>query len=186
MHTPLFGGVDWSCKGSLTWGATALLTGVGEPNVLMLTPIGEVRGVIWLILPVSSVRLHGSSRSSSIWMSRLVDGLSASRTLSNLDVGRLILVRRELTLSEQGDWEGCVDLHAGFGAIAVLVGFSLAIVVRVVVPMVERTCGRLTLMKVSGMMMRSKIIIIIPPTVRLLVFFTPWSLSHCGSAYAPA
>jgi hypothetical protein len=89
---------------------------------------------------------------------------------SNLDVGMLILARRELTSSEQGDWEGCVGLCTDFGVIAVLVGFSLAVVAHVVVPIVGHSRGRLTLMKVSDAMMRSKIIFFTPPTARLLAF----------------
>jgi hypothetical protein len=73
-------------------------------------------------------------------------------------------------LSERGDWEEGVDFCTGFGVIEVLVGFSLAIVACVVVPMVEPSQGRSTSMKVNGAMMRSKIIIIIPPTARSLAF----------------
>jgi hypothetical protein len=80
----------------------------------------------------------------------------------NLDTGRIISARTDLTSSEWGDWEGRVDLRADFGVIAVLVGFSLAIVVCIVVPVIKHSWGRLTLMKVSGTMMRSEITIIIP------------------------
>jgi hypothetical protein len=66
-----------------------------------------------------------------------------------------------------------MDLHAGGGKIVALVSFSLAIMARVEVPVVERNQGRLTLMRVSGAMMRSKIIIIVSPTARLLA-----SLQH--------
>jgi hypothetical protein len=68
-----------------------------------------------------------------------------------------------------------VDLRS-FGVVVVLqfsvllFDFSLEIKMRILMPMVECNLGRLTLMKVNGAMMRSKIIIIIPPMARLLAF----------------
>ncbi len=125
--------------------------------------------MIWLFLSVGGARLHRLSRLSSIQLSCIVDGRSALRTLLDLDVGRLTSGRREFTSSERGDWKGRMVLRAGFGVIVVLVGFSLAIMVHVVVPMVEQSWCGLTSIKVSGMMMRSEIIII-PLMARLLAF----------------
>jgi hypothetical protein len=108
--------------------------------VFWLTPIGDVWGVIWLFFSVSGARLHGASRPSSCRLSCIVVGCSTSRILSNWVVGRLISVMRELTLTEQGDLESCLDLRS-FGVAAVvvvvlLVGFSLGFEERVVMPMV--------------------------------------------------
>ncbi len=77
--------------------------------------------------------------------------------------------------AERGDLECRVDF-CSFGVDVVLLfsvlsfGFSLEIKAGVVMPMVECSQGRSTMMKVNGAMMRSKIIIIIPPTANLLVF----------------
>ncbi len=73
--------------------------------------------------------LHGLSR--QLFMG-LFDGQMASKTLSNWVTGRLISIRRELALTEQGDLDSRLVLRS-FGVAAVvvmalLVGFSLAIV----------------------------------------------------------
>ncbi len=78
-------------------------------------------------------------------MSRMVVGLSASRSLSNRAAGRLISTIRGLTLTGQGDLASRLDLHS-FGVavvamIALLVGLSLEIEARVVMPMVATGLG---------------------------------------------
>ncbi len=64
-----------------------------------LMPIGEARGVIWLVFSAGGARLHGAPRPLSCGLSCIVIGWSASSTLSNLVVGRFISAMRELTLT---------------------------------------------------------------------------------------
>jgi hypothetical protein len=75
----------------------------------------------------------------------LVGGRRASRTLSKRFVGRLISARRELTLMEQGDLASHLDLHSlGVAVVvmmALLVGLSLEIEARIVIPMVVLSPG---------------------------------------------
>jgi hypothetical protein len=92
-----------------------------------------------MFFSVIGAGLHGLSRSVSIGMIR------ASKTLSNWVTGQLISARRELALMEQGDLDSRLVLHS-FGVAAVmvmtlLVGFYLAIVVRVVMPVVGSNWG---------------------------------------------
>jgi hypothetical protein len=121
-----------------------LLAGEVAPRVRVSTPVGEVTWVIWLFLSVGGSRLHGLSRVSSLLLSLPVGGRKDSRTLSNQEVGRLISARKELTLSEQGNFGGRMDCCACFGVIVVLVGFSLETMAHVVVPMVEYDQNGLT------------------------------------------
>ena len=108
--------------------------------------------MIWLLFSEGGVESHGSSR-SSFWLSLPINGQSALRKFSNHDVGRLISARRELMSAERGDLECHVDLHS-FGVVTVLLcsvllfGFSFAIEVCVIMPMVEDSRGvGLTLMR---------------------------------------
>ncbi len=121
-----------------------LSAGEGAPRVRVLTPVGEVTWVIWIFLSVGSSRLHRLSRVLSLLLPLPVDGRKASRMLAKWEVGRLISAKRELTLSEQGDLGRRVDCCACFGVIVVLVGFSLEIMVRVIIPMVEYDWNGLT------------------------------------------
>jgi hypothetical protein len=89
----------------------------------------------------------------------LFDGQRASKTLSNWVTRRLISARRELTLMEQGDLDSPLVLHsfdvAAVVVMALLVGFSMGIVARVIMPMVGNNPGEgLTLIgrKRSAMM----------------------------------
>jgi hypothetical protein len=113
-----------------------LLAAEVAPRVRVSTPVGEVTWVLWLFLSVGGSRLHRLSRVLSLLLPLPVGGHNALWTLSKREVGRLISVRRELTLSERGNLGGHVDCCACFGVIVVLVGFSLETVVRIVIPMV--------------------------------------------------
>ncbi len=102
-------------------------------------PVRHAWGVIWLFFSVVGAELHGLSRSVSVGLFR------ASKTLSNWVMGRLISARRELTLAEQGDLDSCLVLRS-FGVAAVmvtalLVGFSLMIVVRIIMPIFGSNWG---------------------------------------------
>ncbi len=75
----------------------------------------------------------------------LFDGWRAFKTFSNQVTGRLISARRELTLTEGGGLDSCLVLRS-FGVAAVvvmalLVGFSLAIVACIIMPMVGNNWG---------------------------------------------
>ncbi len=107
--------------------------------VCWLMPVGDTWGVIWLFFSVVGAGLHGLLRSVSMGLIR------ASKTLSNWVIWQLISARRELTLMEQGDLDSRLVLRS-FGVAAVmvmtlLVGFTLAIVARVVMPMVGSNWG---------------------------------------------
>ncbi len=144
-----------------------LLAGEVAPRVRVSTPIGEVTWVIWLFLSVGGSRLHRLSRMSSLLLPVPVGGRKALRTLSKREVGRLISARRELMLSERGNLGGCVDRRACFGAIVVLVSFSLETVARVVITMVEYDWNGLTCSEqASRRVMRNSESI---PPLRLLV-----------------
>jgi hypothetical protein len=75
----------------------------------------------------------------------LVGGQRASRTLLKQFLGRLISARRELILTERGDLASHSDLCSlGVAAVvmmALLVGLSLEIEARVVMPMVVLSPG---------------------------------------------
>ncbi len=84
----------------------------------------------------------------------MVVGQSASRTLSNWAPGRLIWAIRGLTLTVRGDLASLLDLRslgvAAVTMVALLVGFSLEVKARVVMPMVAISCGvELTLVNVQ-------------------------------------
>ncbi len=69
----------------------------------------------------------------------------ASKTLSNWVTGQLISAMRELTLTEWGDLDSRLVFRS-FGVAAVmvmtlLVDFSLVIMARIVMPMVESNWG---------------------------------------------
>ncbi len=108
-----------------------------------LTPAGETRGVIWLVFSASGARLHGAPRPLSCGLYCIVIGRRASSTLLNWVVGRFISARmRELTLTVRGDLASRLDLHS-FGVAAVvvmalLVGLSLTVMARIVMPMVVK------------------------------------------------
>jgi hypothetical protein len=137
MHTPLLDGVCWSCKSLLAAGS-ALLTREGALRVKISTLVKDAIGVIWLSLSEGGSKLHGSLRVLPCLLLPLpIVGHSASRTLSKWEVGRLISAKSELTLSERGDLESRMVLRTCFGVIVVLVGFSLEIAARIVIPMVE-------------------------------------------------
>ncbi len=102
-------------------------------------PVGDAWGVIWLFFSVVGAGLHGLPRSVSMGLVR------ASKTLLNWVTGQLISARRELTLTEQGDLDSRLVL-CSFGQAVVmvmtlLVSFSLAIAVHVVMPMVGSNRG---------------------------------------------
>jgi hypothetical protein len=102
-------------------------------------PVGDAWGVIWLFFSVVGAGLHGLSRSVSMGLVR------ASKTLLNWVTGRLISARREMTLMERGDLDSrSVVRSFGVAAMMVmtlLVGFSLAIMTRVIIPMVGSNWG---------------------------------------------
>ncbi len=103
------------------------------------TPVGDAWGVIWLFFSVAGAGLHGLLRSVSMGLVR------ASKTLLNWVMGQLISARRELMLTEQGDLDSHLVL-CSFGQAAVmvmtlLVSFSLAIAVHLVMPMVGSNQG---------------------------------------------
>ncbi len=103
----------------------------------------------------------------------LFGGWRASRTLSNRVTGKLISASRELTLTERGDLDSCLDLRS-FGVMVVammvlLVGLSLAVMVRVVIPMVVECLGvGLILIEEPRGAMMNKAIFCNAPTARLL------------------
>ncbi len=103
----------------------------------------------------------------------LFDGWRASRTLLNWVTGRLISASREMTLTEQGDLDSCLDLHSfGVAAVAVmvlLVGLSLAVVVHVEIPMVIEGMGEgLILLEEPRSAMMNNAIFCNAPTARLM------------------
>ncbi len=113
------------------------MAGEGTPSGRVSTPVGDAILIIWLFLSAGGSRLHGLSRELLLLLPLLVDGHSASRTLSKRKAGRLISARSELTFSDWGDLEIHVGHRACFGVIVVLVGFSLEIVACIVIPMAE-------------------------------------------------
>ncbi len=110
--------------------------------ICCLTPVRDAWGVIWLFFSVLGAELHGLPRSLSMG---LFDGQRASKTLSNRVTGRLTSARRELTSTERGDLDSCLVLRSFSVAVvvvtALLVGFSLAIVARIMMSMVGNNQG---------------------------------------------
>jgi hypothetical protein len=103
----------------------------------------------------------------------VVVGRSASKTLSNQALGRLILAIRGLTLTVRGDLASRSDLLslgvAAVTMVALLVGFSLEVEARVVMPMVAISCGvELTLVNVQKSWMISSGLIDNTPMAWLL------------------
>ncbi len=103
----------------------------------------------------------------------LFDGWRASRTLSNWVTGRLISASRELTLTERGDLDSRLDLRSlsvvVVAVMVLLVGLSLAVVARIVIPMaVEGLRVGLILIEEPRSAMMNNAIFCIALTVRLL------------------
>ncbi len=134
--------VGCSASRTLSCGDTSvpvLLVVQSTTIVCWSMPVGDAWGVIWLFFSVIGAGSHELPRSVSMGLVR------ASKILSNWVTGQLISTRRELMMMERGDLDSCLVLRSyGVAAVMVmtlLVSFSLAIVARVVMPMVGSSHG---------------------------------------------
>jgi hypothetical protein len=105
---------------------------------------------------VGDTKLHGLLRGSLLLLPLIVNGRNASKVLSKRDAGRLISARSELTLSKRGDLELCKDCRTCFGVMVVLVGFSLEMGARIIIPMAEYCLSGLTCIEVTSKIARRK------------------------------
>jgi hypothetical protein len=132
MRTTLLEGGTWSWGNSFAGFSLGVVEAFGE----RLTRVGETGGLIWLFFSCGGTRSHGFLKPLSLLMSLPISGRSASRTLSNLVIGRLFLARSVLMLPNLGDLEVCMDLCIGLGVVRDLVGLSLVAKLHIVIPMV--------------------------------------------------